>query len=152
MEHRVPAAGPTPQDVIANIAFFLGLMLYYTRQPNPLEAEIPFHTAKTNFYEAARHGLQASVTWEGKTACDLQTLLKERLVPAAREGLLEKGVREAEVAYFIDEIILNRVKSGQNGSAWQRAYCAAHGPDFQKMTHAYHQNQKLDIPVHEWKV
>ena len=63
IEHRAPAAGPSLKDVIANIAFFVGLMSYFTRQEIPLEEQIPFDRAEENFYQAARNGLSAQIRW-----------------------------------------------------------------------------------------
>lgn len=152
IEHRSPAAGPSLKDVIANLAFYVGLMAYYTRQEIPLEDQIPFDRAEENFYQAARHGLSAQIRWTDRKKWDMQTLLNEVLIPASRQGLQNCGIVEEDISCYIDDIIHNRVRTGQNGTGWQRAFIAAHGSDFQNMTRAYFENQKRNIPVHEWKV
>ena len=152
IEHRAPGAGPSLKDVIANIAFFVGLMSYFSRQKIPLEEQIPFDRAEENFYQAARKGLSAQIRWTDQKTWDMQTLLEEILIPAARKGLRKCGIVEEDISCYIDGIIQNRVRTGQNGASWQRAFIAAHGPDFQNMTRAYFENQKQNIPVHEWKV
>lgn len=152
IEHRAPAAGPSLKDVIANLAFYVGLMSHFTRKKIPLENQIPFDRAEENFYQAARNGMSAQVRWVGGKKWDMQTLLKEVLIPAARRGLQKCGIEEEDISYYIDDIIHNRVRTGQNGTRWQRAFIAEHGPDFQNMTQAYFENQKLNIPVHEWKI
>jgi Glutamate-cysteine ligase family 2(GCS2) len=152
IEHRAPAAGPSLKDVIANIAFFVGLMSTFTRQEIPLEEQISFDRAEENFYQAARNGLSAQIRWTDGKNWDMQNLLEEVLIPAARRGLKKCGIVEEDISCYIDDIIQNRVRTGQNGTCWQRAFIAAHGPDFQKMTRAYFENQKRNIPVHEWDV
>lgn len=152
IEHRTPAAGPSLKDVIANIAFFVGLMSAFTRQEIPLEDRIPFDQAKENFYQAARHGLGAQIRWADKNKYDLQTLLKEQLIPAARKGLQQCGIVEEDIFCYIDNIIQNRVRTGRNGACWQRSFIATHGPDFQNMTKTYYENQTRNIPIHEWGV
>jgi len=152
IEHRAPGAGPSLKDVIANIAFFVGLMSYFTRQEIPLEEQIRFDWAEENFYQAARNGLSAQIRWTGRKKWDMQTLLDEVLVPASRKGLQQCGIKKEDISCYIDEVIQNRARTGQNGARWQRSFIAAHGPDFQSMTRAYFENQKRNIPVHEWDV
>jgi len=152
IEHRAPAAGPSLKDVIANLAFYVGLMSHFARKKVPLEGQIPFDRAEENFYQSARNGLSAQIRWTGRRKWDMRTLLLETLIPAARRGLQKCGIVEADISCYIDDIIHNRVRTGQNGTGWQRAFIAAHGSDFQHMTQAYFENQKKNIPVHEWKV
>ncbi len=152
IEHRSPAAGPSLKDVIANLAFYVGLMSYFTRQEIPLEDQITFDRTEENFYQAARNGLSAQIRWADRKKWDMQTLLDEVLVPAARQGLQKRGILEEDISCYIDDIIQNRVRTGQNGACWQRAFIETHGTDFQKMTQAYFENQNRNLPVHEWKV
>ncbi|MFQ5444054.1 MAG: hypothetical protein ACE5EK_05495 [Nitrospinales bacterium] len=82
----------------------------------------------------------------------MRKLIMEILLPAAREGLRMAGLVEADVSHYLDEVLLPRITSGQNGAAWQRAFIRKYGEDFQEMTQAYLEHQKKNIPVHEWKV
>ncbi len=152
IEHRVPSAGPSIPDVIANIALLLGLTTYYAGRERPLECEIPFEIAKENFYAAAKRGLQAQIKWEGGATCLIGTLLEDVLLPSAQEGLQSVGLAQEEIDYYLGEVMALRLKSRQNGAAWQRAYIANHGSDFQGMTGAYYENQKRNLPVHQWAV
>ncbi len=152
IEHRAPAAGPSLKDVIANLAFYVGLMSHFTRKKIPLENQIPFDRAEENFYQAARYGMSSQIRWTRGKKWDMQTLLKETLIPAARQGLQKCGINEEGISCYIDDIIYNRVRTGQNGTRWQRDFIKTHGPDFQNMTQAYFENQQREIPVHEWKV
>ena len=45
-----------------------------------------------------------------------------------------------------------RVRAGQNGSVWQRAFVAAHGRDLVRLTAAYMEHQGSGRPVHEWPI
>lgn len=150
LEHRTPAAGPSITDTIANIAFFIGLMNHYSKREIPLELEIPFEGAKANFYEAAKHGLRADIRWTGTKPVMLQTLLEQSLLPDAIKGLQKAGVHQVDIDYYLGEVIGNRIKTRQNGTAWQRGFIAKHGNDFQMMTNAYFENQKQNKPVHQW--
>jgi len=150
LEHRIPSAGPSIADIIANIAFFIGLMAYYGKEKTTLECEIPFENAKENFYRAAKHGMQANVKWMGGKSVSLSTLLDRFLLPNAKKGLQMAGLRPQDIDYYLDDIMGNRIKTRQNGAAWQRAFITKHGLDFQKMTHAYFENQRRNLPVYQW--
>lgn len=150
LEHRIPSAGPSIKDIIANIAFFLGLMAYYGKKETPLECEIPFGDAKENFYRAAKYGMRAKVNWTGGQSVSLLGLLEQSLLPNAKKGLQMAGLLGSDIDHYLGDIIGNRIKTGQNGAVWQRAFIAKHGLDFHKMTHAYFENQKRNLPVYQW--
>jgi len=151
LEHRVPAAGPSITDSIANIAFFIGLMTYYSKsEETPLECEIPFEDARENFYRAAKHGLRAKIKWSGGKNLPLHSLLEQSLLPAANKGLQMAGLHPEDIEHYIENVMGNRVTTGQNGATWQKAFIFKHGSDFQKMTHAYFENQKRNLPVCKW--
>ena len=46
-----------------------------------------------------------------------------RLLPVARQGLIENGVDEQEVAELL-AVVEARVQNGQTGAQWQRAAAA----------------------------
>ena len=152
LEHRVPSAGPSIKDIIANIAFFLGLMAYYGKRESPLECEIPFGDAKENFYRSARDGLRANVKWTGGKSVSMLVLLEQSLLPNAKKGLRMAGLLARDIDHYLGDVIGNRIKTRQNGAFWQRAFIAKHGLDFKKMTHAYFENQKRNLPVYQWTV
>jgi len=152
IEHRVPAAGPSIPDTIANVAFFIGLMAYYTRTDTALEEQIDFTTARDNFYTAAQHGLNAEMVWTEGQTLPLKTIFEEHLIPAARTGLEILRVDSGHIERFIDGIIQPRIQSGQNGSFWQRNFIAKNGRDFKALTQTYFNNQDRNLPVHEWSV
>ncbi|TCV82346.1 glutamate--cysteine ligase [Sulfurirhabdus autotrophica] len=151
IEHRVVPAGPSIVDQMANAAFYFGLAHFLAKLNIPPENTLPFVTARENFYSAARHGLSAKITWLDNTVTDTRTLLLEELIPMARHGLKLLDVDEDDRKRYLD-IISTRVKTGQNGAAWQRAFIDKHGRDFFKLTAAYLAHQRSGLPVHEWNL
>ncbi len=76
IEHRVVPAGPTISDSFANAAFFFGLVYSLGTQPKPPETLIAFDAVRKNFYNAAKSGLRAKVTWfNGKRGAILDLLI-----------------------------------------------------------------------------
>ena len=150
IEQRVCAAGPSIVDTIANIAFYLGLAQHLVHGRIPPECQLSHSAAEKNFYQAARYGLNATITWLDGKDHRLQDLLLTTLIPEAREGLIQWGLPSDEIATYFDDIIDPRVRTGKTGACWQRNFIASHGQDFQKMTHVYYEYQKQNRPVHQW--
>jgi gamma-glutamyl:cysteine ligase YbdK (ATP-grasp superfamily) len=151
IEHRVVPAGPTIVDMIANAAFFHGLMQSLMAQEDSPEEQLPFATARDNFYAAAKRGLDAHVHWMGEERGVLRTLVMERLLPMARSGLEQLEIDAADIDRYL-WVIEARVLSGQTGAEWQRAAAARCGHDLAAMTAAYRERQESGQPVHEWDV
>ncbi|MGB5605735.1 MAG: glutamate--cysteine ligase [Gammaproteobacteria bacterium] len=149
IEHRVVPGGPTVVDVIANAALFFGLMQALILAETPPEAVLGFATARDNFYAAARHGLDAHVTWLDGIKVPVRQLLERELVPLARRGLEMMDMDAADVDKYLG-IIAARVRSGQTGSVWQRAFVARHGADMGLLTETYCHHQDRGEPVHGW--
>lgn len=149
IEHRVVPAGPTVVDMIANLALFYGLVHGLAQQPHPLEQQLPFEIARANFYAAAQQGLEAEVIWIDHSRICIAQLLSEILLPLARQGLEHLHLDGEDIDRYLG-ILWERLRTGQNGSGWQRAYVAKHGRDMQKLTRAYLAHQQTGAPVHEW--
>jgi gamma-glutamyl:cysteine ligase YbdK (ATP-grasp superfamily) len=151
IEHRVIPAGPTIVDMIANAAFYNGLMQTLMTQAIPPELQLPFAVARDNFYAAARRGLDAHVRWFGEARGTLLALVSGQLLPMARQGLQQLEIDPADIDRYLG-IIEARVNSGQTGAAWQRACAARLGRNLQAMTQIYRAHQDAGRPVHEWPV
>lgn len=151
IEHRVIAAGPTPRDVIANTAAFLGLFEMLMRSGEPLEALLPFAQAKENFYAAARYGLAAQIRWLDGAPRRLSDLLTDTLLDGAQRGLQEAGLSSGESTRWLD-VVRQRVARRATGADWQDAWVVRHGRDFEALVDAYSQMQSGDMPVHEWSL
>jgi gamma-glutamyl:cysteine ligase YbdK (ATP-grasp superfamily) len=151
IEHRVMPAGPTFSDMLANIAFFYGLCTTLATRSIAPETLLPFPTARDNFYEAARRGLDSVVNWDDGRRWPMVQLLQKELLPMARQGLEYLGVDAELIARHLD-LIEARIASGQNGATWQRKFVDRYGRNMQALTHAYQERQSSDEPVHKWDV
>ena len=151
LEQRVLPSGPTVLDMVANAALYYGLVHALARQPHAAESALPFATARANFYAAARHGLQAELTWLDGRRHAVRDLLPEAILPLARQGLREFGLPDAEIEHYLG-VVEARVRSGQTGSAWQLQRLARVGGNVHRMMDDYLENQRSDAPVHEWNL
>ncbi|MGK2953119.1 MAG: glutamate--cysteine ligase [Thiobacillus sp.] len=149
LEQRVLPSGPTVLDMVANAALYFGLVHALARQPQHVESEIPFTAARANFYAAARHGLQAELTWLDGRRLAAHDLLLETILPMAHQGLRDFGLSEAEIEHYLG-VIEARVRSGQTGAAWQLQRLAQVDGDVHHMMNDYLENQRSGSPVHEW--
>jgi gamma-glutamyl:cysteine ligase YbdK (ATP-grasp superfamily) len=156
IEHRVMSAGPTAVDMFANLAFALGLAKHFsctgaaasTSPAAPLEQQIPFATARKNFYAAARSGLAAEVEWLGRRH-RLQTLVLEQWLPAACQGLEAMNV-DASLITAAEAILRERIASNRTGAVWQLEAFDRHAGDTFAILDDYLNCQATKKPVHEW--
>jgi len=151
IEHRVVSAGPSVADMIANAAMYYGCVCSLAQQPDPVAKRMPFERMHSNFYTAARDGLDAEIFWLNGRMMEVRRVIVDILLPLGREGLLALGVDSDEAEHWL-EIIRARVESGQNGAAWQRAFVERYGADMEDLTLAYLANQAGGTPVHTWPV
>jgi gamma-glutamyl:cysteine ligase YbdK (ATP-grasp superfamily) len=156
VENRVLPAGPTIADVMANAAFYYGLVRCLAEAKRPIWTEMSFGTAAENLHEAARHGLDAHLYWPGAGVAPAAELVLRRLLPLAREGLARLEVSEAQADRLLG-IIEQRCLTGQTGAAWQIATVAElsrHAPDrreaLRRMTQRYIEHMHTNQPVHTW--
>lgn len=154
IECRYLPAGPSPIDEIANFAFWIGLMC---SQPENWEQEWPtmdFRVVKNNFMKAARYGLGTVFNWFGKSY-SAQSLILDKLLPMAAQGLKKFNVSEKDITTYLS-VIENRVKSEKTGSAWvinnyrslQKRMSKATA--LKVMTQETIDFQKENYPVHQW--
>ena len=151
IEHRVIPAGPSIIDMIANAAFFYGLAVALCEISTRPKPAMPFSQAKDNFYQAARHGLDASIVWLDGKKYRLQTLLQKELLDMAYRGLETLAINSSDAKTYLD-IIEKRNNSGQTGCQWQRQYIKQISNDFNTMTSAYFRHQRSGRPVHLWEM
>jgi gamma-glutamyl:cysteine ligase YbdK (ATP-grasp superfamily) len=149
IEHRVLPAGPTVIDSIASAAFFYGLVHALATRDVAPEIQLPFATARDNFYAVARIGLDAQITWLDGRKLPVQTLLLDQLIPLARYGLGLLEIDEQDRDLYLG-IVKDRIRNACTGANWQRAYVARHACDMQTLTEAYYERQQSRAPVHEW--
>ncbi|MCB1882137.1 MAG: hypothetical protein KDI54_19135 [Gammaproteobacteria bacterium] len=144
-------AGPTVADAIANAAFFVGLVHTLANQSPVPEKRLSYPLARENFYQAARHGLEADIHWLDGRRGGLRELIQQECLGLAKTGLDNLGIDPQESQHWLG-IIAERVSSGQNGASWQRAWVRRHGLDMAGLTESYLERQETLRPVHEWTV
>src|SRR5918995_982283 len=96
VENRVLPAGPTVVDILANAAFYYGLIRVLTTQDRPIWSQMSFPTAEENFHAGARDGIDANVFWPGVGEVPVTGLVLRRLLRMAHEGLTAWGVDAAD--------------------------------------------------------
>jgi hypothetical protein len=156
VENRVLPAGPSVADIMANAAFYYGLVRVLAEAQRPVWTQMSFPTAAENLYEAARNGLDAYLYWPGVGEVPAAELVLRRLLPLAQEGLSRWGVGQAEADRLLG-IIEQRCITGQNGAAWQTATVAAseesgagRAEALRQMTQRYIEHMHTNAPVHTW--
>lgn len=150
IEHRVVPAGPSIADAVANAAMYYGLVHSLVTDEGDLAQDFPFDQARQNFYRAARYGLTAEVEWFQGARGTEQTLLLNKLLPAAARALRTLDLDANEIDHYLG-IVERRVRFRMTGADWQRDYVAKHGFDMKDLVAVYLQNQQAGEPVCEWK-
>ncbi len=157
VENRVLPAGPTVADVVANAAFYYGLVHMLAEAERPVWTQMSFAAARENLMEAARHGIDASLYWPGFGEVPVTELTLRRLLPLAYEGLRRRQV-DTQDAERLLTIIEQRCLTGRTGSTWQTGMIQAleerNGLDretaLREMTQRYLKLMHTGEPVHSW--
>lgn len=151
VEQRVASAGPTIVDEMANAVFFYGLQEFYANLETAPETQLDFSQAKSNFYSAAQHGLEAKVNWLNGTNSTVASLILNELLEQSRNGLNRLGVDQNSIKEYL-EIIEQRTISRQNGANWQKRYVQKYNCTMRELAEQYWINQIREKPVHEWPI
>ena len=159
VENRVLPAGPTVTDIIANVAFYYGLVHMLAESERPIWTQMSFAAARDNLMEAARHGIEASLYWPGLGEVPVAELTLRRLLPLAREGLRRWQVDDSQADRML-EVIEQRCLTGRTGATWQTETVhrlqGRNGLDretaLREMTQRYLMLMHTGDPVHTWPV
>ena len=155
IENRIMPSGPTTVDEVANAAFWFGLMTSVSNEHPDIRQNMDFDDAKSNFLAVARQGLAAQIKWTDGVVAPAGELIRHRLLPAARLGLIERGVDSADVDRYLD-IIEERVTTGRTGAMWMiDSFQGMTGkrsiPErLSALTAATITRQQTGDPVHTW--
>lgn len=156
LENRLLPAGPTPADIVADTAFFAGLVRALATQEHPVWRDEEFSTAHDNLVAGARDGIGASVDWPGRGRVAVRELVLSELLPLAAAGLEMWGVDGGEISRTLG-VIEGRCTTGINGAAWQInevRRLEGEGLDreeaLRQMTLAYLTKSRTNAPVHTW--
>jgi hypothetical protein len=156
VENRTLPAGPTVAEVLANAAFYYGLVRVLAEDERPVWTQMSFSAAEENFHSAARYGIEAMVYWPGVGPVHATELVLRRLLPLAYEGLDRWGVAP-DVRDRLLSIIERRCVTETNGATWQAATVhelEAKGMDRSQALHELLQRYSVHMhsnePVHSW--
>jgi hypothetical protein len=159
VENRVLPAGPTVIDMLANAAFYFGLVRELAQEDRPIWTRLTFATAEDNFHDAARRGLDATLFWPGRGEVKVADLVLETLLPKAHAGLNRFGVTPALRDRLLG-VIEQRCRTGRNGAVWQTesVWQAEHVRGLSRdaalhdMLLRYNALQRTNDPVHTWPI
>jgi hypothetical protein len=159
VENRVLPAGPTVVDILANAAFYYGLVRVLVEAERPVWSQMSFSAAEENFHRGARDGLDAGLYWPGLGEVPAPELVLRRLLPLAHEGLDRWGVDAADRDRLLG-IVERRCIDGVNGASWQAAMFHRLYEDrkldrveaLREMTVRYREHMHSNEPVHTWPV
>jgi CBS domain-containing protein/gamma-glutamyl:cysteine ligase YbdK (ATP-grasp superfamily) len=156
IENRVLPSGPTIQDEMANAAFFAGLMLALPQEYGDVAQRMSFDDAKSNFFRAARHGLDAQFNWIDGKSHSASSLILDHLLPRARLGLVNANVDQADIDQYLG-IIEERGRTKQTGARWIVKSFAAMGSGskdarLRKLTEKMIEFQQNEKPGHRWPI
>jgi hypothetical protein len=159
VENRVLPAGPTVVDMVANGAFYYGLVRALAEEERPVWSQTSFATAAENLHSAARDGIEALLYWPGLGEVPATELVLRKLLPLAHKGLEGWGVDPARRERLLG-VIEQRCLSVRTGSTWQidtvRAIEESSGVDRREalrlMTRRYIELMNTNEPVHTWPI
>jgi hypothetical protein len=158
VENRVLPAGPTVTDIMANAAFYCGLVRSLAEAERPVWTQMSFKAAADNLTEGARHGIDAKLYWPGLGEVPVTELVLRRLLPMAFDGLERWGVDPADAKRLLG-IIEQRCLYGRTGATWQTEAVHALSSGGRRadrrealrlMTLGYIERMRTNEPVHCW--
>jgi len=156
IENRILPSGPTLVDEIANAALWFGLLRSVPEEYGDISRVMDFHDARGNFIAAAKLGIGADLSWPGGGA-GADALMRDRLLPMARDGLREAGIDDADVERYLGAV-RQRVERKRTGASWLLESLGGMGrqgtPEerLRALTGAIAARQRSDTPVAEWEM
>ncbi len=157
IENRLLPAGPSVVDQVANMAFWMGLMIGGKESFEGLKERLSFDDARGNLTDAARHGMGAHFSWLDGTQPSAQELILDQLLPIAHGGLTSRDVDQGDIRKYLG-IIEKRVASGLTGSQWTLSSLASMKGKGSKteclaaLTAGMQKRQEKNDPVHTWSL
>lgn len=149
IEFRPCSAGPTPVDMTAHFAFYIGLVKSLSKFHIP--SLVSFSKTKKSFYEAAKKAYSADVYNLSGAKVNVQKLILEELLDLSKVGLNDLGIPKDVIDYYLESILRPRVKAGVNGASWQKDFINKNGKDFNALLDSYWQQQRANKALKEWK-
>ncbi|NAS11034.1 CBS domain-containing protein [Poritiphilus flavus] len=155
IENRYIPAGPTTEDEIANMMFWVGIMQGRPAEWDNVHERMDFKDVKGNFFNAARYGMASQFYWDGKL-CSSRDLILDTLLPMAYKGLYKMDLEPKDVERYLS-VIERRAKT-RGGSRWiTEAYRSlrkkANRPEALRiLVAAMHERQNKKYAVDAWEL
>ncbi|MFT7589079.1 MAG: CBS domain-containing protein [Limisphaerales bacterium] len=157
IENRALPAGPSVVDEMASAAFWLGLMRGVHQEYGDIRKLISFDEVGHNFLASARTGITSKFNWIGAKQVDVCELVKEELIPLAKQGLESQNINSEDIDRYMD-IIGHRADKARTGAQWMLNSYRELSPHISKeevlrtITFATISRQMEGSPVHEWEL
>lgn len=155
IENRALPAGPSIRDEVANAAFYFGLMAGLGDRVGDVRDAMTFDDAKSNFFAAARYGLDARLTWIDGQSREAPELILGTLLPLASEGLARANIDARDIELYLGTIEA-RVGARTTGAQWAMRSLAAMPTESSRdarcraLVLATLEHQVAGNPVHTW--
>src|SRR5699024_5922371 len=150
-------SGPTVIDEMANTAFWLGAMVGIKENYGDIRSRIEFVDVRDNFSKAARYGIDSTFNWFDDQKKNVPDLLKETLIPLAREGLRSKNIDPEDIERYMD-VNSERAEKHMTGARWiLRSYTQMRSGIEKEiaqtmLTSSMVHHQNTNLPVHTWPI
>ncbi len=155
IENRVLPAGPTVLDEMANASLWLGLLNGMSSEYPDLIERMDFADAKANFLKVCRNGLDVTFTWLNGKKYNAADLMKNELIPLAKEGLKKQKINPKDINRYMD-VLEGRIETRKTGSQWmldsysKLLKTTTKDEAILAITASTLKNQKTEEPVHKW--
>ncbi len=163
VENRVLPAGPTVTDVLANAAFYYGVVRALAEESRPVWTRLPFEAAAANFDAACKYGIDARFEWPrrgrhgGTVEVDAAALVLDELLPLAEAGWTPGAWNRRP--RLLPRVVEERCRRRVNGASWQAATFhrgleagLTREAALAAMTRRYRELTYRGDPVHLWPV
>ena len=156
VENRVLPAGPTVVDMLANAAFYFGLVRELADAERPIWNSMTFGQAENNFFIGARDGIDSRMFWPKLGEIASTQLVLDHLLPLAYAGLDRFGVSR-DIRDRLLGIIEGRCRQRRNGATWQvetvhrlQRSGFSRASALREMVYRYADHLGGNEPVHLW--
>ncbi len=155
IECRYIPSGPTLTDEIANMVFWVGLMLGQPEKYKNIHNKMNFNDVKSNFFKAARNGMETQFKWNNELITPKNLIIHE-LLPIAEKGLVNANINPADITKYL--AVIRRRAEAKNGSQWivdnyrNLQKSKTNFEALQNITAYMHKHQFKDKTVDEWEL
>ncbi|WP_154224623.1 CBS domain-containing protein [Marinicella rhabdoformis] len=155
IENRVLPSGPSVIDEVANAAFYFGLMSGLSRKSYDVRDHMRFSSARSNFLQACRTGLESHFEWFDGIARPASELILTELLPEAANGLKASGIDDDDIERYLGTIE-QRVGAKQTGASWAIKSITEMDSNVhvdeqvRSVVAEMHKQQENDTPIAQW--